>query len=290
MKDYTLNLTPGFKPFNNIPSLKIEALQFPMGEPNVKLIKYPKKEIQDLIVTSRIQTGDDIWKLACAMDIVKRQFTVREVSLFIPYFPGARQDRALFNEALTAKVTANMINAIYDFNAIATFDAHSDVTTAVLNNGVNFTNHRFVHEALLKIISKDDFFHLIIPDYGASKKAVKLAECLYKKGWSFEVVQGIKHRDMITGKLSGFGLTKTDFENTPAIIVDDICDGGGTFIGLASKIEFAHRIHLIVSHGGFTKGTKDLLACFDTISCTDSYWTPKLNTIGINVIPLNTVL
>jgi len=63
------------------------------------------------------------------------------------------------------------------------------------------------------------------------------------------------------------------------IIIDDICDGGGTFINIAKEInnEFKRfqnrqgKIYLIVTHGIFSKGFDELKQYFDGIYCTNSY-------------------
>ena len=56
------------------------------------------------------------------------------------------------------------------------------------------------------------------------------------------------------------------------LIVDHICDGGGTFIGLAEELKKknAGKLFLAVSHGIFNKGFDDL-KCFDGIFTTDSF-------------------
>jgi ribose-phosphate pyrophosphokinase len=56
------------------------------------------------------------------------------------------------------------------------------------------------------------------------------------------------------------------------LIVDDICDGGGTFIGLAAELKNknAGKLYLAVSHGIFSKGF-DSLKCFDKIFTTNSF-------------------
>jgi ribose-phosphate pyrophosphokinase len=55
--------------------------------------------------------------------------------------------------------------------------------------------------------------------------------------------------------------------------VDDICDGGGTFIGLvdALKKKNAGDLYLAVSHGIFSKGFDELTGSFKTIFTTDSF-------------------
>ena len=51
------------------------------------------------------------------------------------------------------------------------------------------------------------------------------------------------------------------------IVVDDICDGGGTFIGLAKLLKGrgAIKCTLAVTHGLFTKGFDKLADHFDEI-------------------------
>lgn len=58
------------------------------------------------------------------------------------------------------------------------------------------------------------------------------------------------------------------------IIIDDICDGGATFINIAKEIKKAYscnHIYLIVTHGIFSKGFYELCDYFDGIYCTNSY-------------------
>ena len=54
--------------------------------------------------------------------------------------------------------------------------------------------------------------------------------------------------------------------------MDDICDGGGTFLGLADELRKrnAGPLHLAISHGIFSKGTEVLRQKFDRLFTTDS--------------------
>jgi ribose-phosphate pyrophosphokinase len=113
---------------------------------------------------------------------------------------------------------------------------------------------------------------VLVPDDGARKKADSWA--LYCESWEpvVDVIQAGKTRDPNTGKLSGFWI---DDKNLPAnahkrplVIIDDICDGGGTFLGLAEEAKrqgFKDDIRLGVTHGLFTKGTKILTDVFSKV-------------------------
>jgi len=69
---------------------------------------------------------------------------VETINLFIPYFPAARQDRVMIQgEPLSVKVYADIINNA-NVNKVTVYDAHSEVTSAVLNNCKVITNHKFI--------------------------------------------------------------------------------------------------------------------------------------------------
>jgi ribose-phosphate pyrophosphokinase len=105
---------------------------------------------------------------------------------------------------------------------------------------------------------------LILPDEGA-KNRVKFI--------SFNNLHNIvyckKSRDL-DGKIT---LTVENSElckNKKCIIIDDLCDGGGTFLAIADNIQ-PKTLTLQVTHGIFSKGVDVLLEKFDHIITTNSY-------------------
>ena len=101
----------------------------------------------------------------------------------------------------------------------------------------------------------------------ARKKIHKLAQFLKIEN----VVECMKERDVKTGALLSFKTTVTDLSGQTCFIVDDICDGGGTFAGTAKmlKEKGAVKVVLIVSHGIFSKGS--IIDSVDEIYTTDSF-------------------
>ena len=189
----------------------------------------------------------------------------KNLELFIPYFPAARQDRVMIKgEALTVKVYADIINSL-QLNKVSVFDAHSEVTPALLNNCEAIPNHTFIQK-VIESIGKP--VKLISPDGGALKKIYKVSEFL----GGLEVVECSKSRDVKTGRLSGFKVYNDDLKGADCLIVDDICDGGGTFVGLAQELKNknAGKLYLAVSHGIFNKGFA-VLDCFEKIFTTNSF-------------------
>ena len=264
-----LNLTKGFTPFSG-DSIDFEVMTFSGGEPHIQLTSPELRSVGHWTITQRINSFNDLGILAIAVDALKRYVKPLSIDLYIPYFPGARQDRvANEGEALTVKVYADMINAM-GFDEVKIFDPHSDVTAALINNCKVITNHEFVKAVHVHHLG-DIPWYLISPDAGANKKIHELAGFLSMP--SGQIIKCDKRRDTSTGKLSGFSVYSHDLDGASCVIVDDICDGGGTFVGLAKELKRkgAGDLYLIVSHGIFSRGLLELKDHFKGIYSTDSW-------------------
>lgn len=259
-----LHLDPAFTWGAPQQQLPFEAFTFSGGEPHIRFQAEDLAGVEAVTLTHRIQSFNDMGLLLLAVDALHRA-GVRHLEAVLPYFPGARQDRVMVaGEPLTAKVYANLLNALPLHNVLV-YDAHSEVTPAVLERCQVVSNHRFI-ERILQDLSVDK---LVSPDGGALKKIYKLSAYL----GGVDVVEGSKIRDVRTGKLSGFQAFTEPLDGADCLIVDDICDGGGTFLGLAQtlKDKGAGKLYLAVSHGIFNKGVEVLAATFDHIYTTNSF-------------------
>lgn len=265
-----LNLDKSFKPLEGA-EIQFECFTFSGGEPHIKInSNFDKAE--RATITHRLNSFNDLGLLCLAVDALKRM-DVKLENLIIPYFPAARQDRVMVKgEPLSVKVYADIINAL-SFKKVIVFDAHSEVTPAVLNNCEVVTNHKFIQKVIQEIGNE---VLLISPDGGALKKIYKVSEFL----GGVQVIECSKSRDVKTGKLTGFKVYTDDLYGKDCLIVDDICDGGGTFIGLAQELKNknAGKLYLAVSHGIFSKGFDDL-KCFERIFTTDSFKNIESNSL-----------
>jgi ribose-phosphate pyrophosphokinase len=258
-----LNLDKNFSPLGNENQINFQSFTFSGGEPHVK-IESDFDANEAVIITHRLNSFNDLGLLCVTVDALRRM-DVKTINVFIPYFPAARQDRVMIpGEPLSVKVYADILNAL-NLNKVTVFDAHSEVTPALVNNCEVIPNHKFIAD-VLKTIGNN--VKLISPDGGALKKIYKVSEFL----GGIDVVECSKSRDVKTGKLSGFKVYDDNLQGMDCLIVDDICDGGGTFIGLAEELKKknAGKLYLAVSHGIFNKGFDDL-KCFDGIFTTDSF-------------------
>lgn len=272
-----LNLNKSFKPLTGN-EIEYEQFTFSGGEPHIKITTCIEEDTL-VSVTQRLNSFNDLGLLCIACDALSRMGALLDV-LYIPYFPAARQDRLMVKgEALSVKVYADIINNL-GFKKVIVYDAHSEVTPALVNNCEAIPNHDFVKQLLQNIPNSPI---LISPDGGALKKIYKLSEYL----GGMEVVECSKSRNVKTGKLTGFKVYSDDLQGKDCLLVDDICDGGGTFMGLAEELKNknAGKLYLAVSHGIFSKGYNELKKHFEIIFTTDSI--REVNEEGVKQINLN---
>jgi ribose-phosphate pyrophosphokinase len=140
-------------------------------------------------------------------------------------------------------------------------------------------------EALYGLIHDDPSITLVSPDDGASKKTEALQHyMMMRKSWRLRIIQCKKKRDPVSGKLTDFIISDGNPMKRHCVIVDDICDGGGTFLGLDKVLKEAgaSKTSLLVTHGLFTQGTEKLTKVFDNVICTDSVF--KTNSKGVRVL------
>lgn len=182
--------------------------------------------------------------------------------LILPYIPGARQDRSnpKGDVAFMLNTIGRLINS-YNFETVLVADPHSRVAGDVIKNMVEYP--------LIKMYEKlpGEYYRVIAPDKGATRRATNAS--VFCKTESLAVVFADKTRSVVDGSLTGFNVEVEAGKHY--IVVDDICDGGGTFVGLGEKIrEQNATADLFVTHGIFSKGTSELRKHYKTIYTTNT--------------------
>jgi ribose-phosphate pyrophosphokinase len=266
-------------------SCKYEISKFPDGQQSVRIIESNHDTFENLRgqthgikIKSRLNDFRDLELIICATQAL-REIGVKTIRLYIPYCVGGRSDRKFQDGGINyiKQVIAPIINS-QGYEKVTIMDPHSDVLESCISNFEKVDNLRVVQDSLIKhwtsngkIISDMSKIVFLSPDSGALKKVHKVADNFQSK---YDVVVCTKHRDL-NGKLSKTTVPLTDeMLDKDLFIVDDICDGGGTFINIARIIkeneQFKGRIYLIVTHGIFSKGFEDLGEYFNGIYTTNS--------------------
>lgn len=219
----------------------------------------------------------DVQLIICATEVL-REAGFKYIHLFSPYILGGRSDRKfqLGSVNYLKKVICPLINSL-KFESVTVLDPHSNCLEMGLEHFKKASNAEVVEWALVDILdelsgsSKDLVW--LIPDKGATEKAYSTAKEI---GYTSHILECGKKRDPKSGQIVETTISHgAIFEHEDiCIIVDDICDGGRTFIELAkaAKKRGAEKMYLVVTHGIFSQGFNLLFDYFDAIYCTNSVY------------------
>lgn len=247
----------------------VKSFQFPGGERQVSVPGIPDG-MSGASVLARVQSPEDAIDLMLVSEVVRRR-CVGPVTLTIPYFPYARQDRIMDDttEAFSLRAFAGLVNGL-GYSRVRTYDPHSDVTAALVPNLQVVRQCNALIGFWEACAAAQNSGAIVSPDAGAAKKAGAIALALKRP-----LIVATKSRDTTTGALSGFRVME-DTVPESVFIVDDICDGGRTFIELAKALrdKGAKKVGLFVTHGIFSKGLAVFDGLIDTIYTTDTFVSP----------------
>jgi ribose-phosphate pyrophosphokinase len=247
--------------------------RFPDGQQSITLDQPGFLQSVVVKIYSRLNDFRDLELIICANQALRNN-GASQVFLYTPYFMGARSDRRFTPGDVNylKQVICPIINA-QKFDAVIVLDPHSDVLEACLDNYEKIDNHTIVKGALESIDNKNgaqDRVVLVSPDAGAYKKIFDVAQ----KFKIEKIITANKVRDIKTGKILRTEIPTLDQHNDlKYVIVDDICDGGRTFVELAKAIHDSRptaKVYLVVTHGIFSAGFGELNNHFPQIFCTNS--------------------
>jgi len=259
--------TEGFyKPSN------ANLFHFPAGEAMIG----PAEDPTEVPAIAFVQGADpdDLIMLAMAADYANQKGNGL-IALF-PYLPGARADRGF---PFGAKVYANLINAM-NLKEIICFDPHSPVITNLLHRVTVLDTVDVITRTVLNGGKK--YAGVISPDEGSRTRSGLIA-----KAAGIPLVNAGKHRDFATGKLSGFWCDELPDPEGTYILIDDIADGAGTFMGLAKEIDLPkEQFDIWVSHGVFSGKAPGLRDYFGEIWTTNSHPGATREEVGAHVVDI----
>jgi ribose-phosphate pyrophosphokinase len=243
--------------------IDFEISKFPAGESMIRL-KLPlwNASVKEALcsISLNFKENGDLIDLLLLTDAVRESFGHDvKIILVLYYLPYARQDRVCNKgESLSIKVIAGIINS-QKYHQVLCKDVHSDVGVALIDNIVNIP--MFLSGDGLPRRHPDAV--LVSPDAGANKKVFAFA----KAHQYTSVVRADKTRDPLTGNITGTEVFSDHIGDRDFLVLDDICDGGKTFVELAKQLRKLTngKIYLYVSHGIFSKGYGELSKHIDHI-------------------------
>lgn len=278
----------------NESDIKYEVITFNDGQPHIKFQPLDRKALStdDITIVCRLATQDQLFILEQSANVLHRH-GLRIGTLVITYLQGMRMDRVMnFEEPYSLELIATRINAL-QAEHVFIVEPHSRVSLKLINNS----------EAL-SVLEPDVFdkCFVVAPDAGARQR---LCEQYDKKNPAagFGNLLGVdfypiafcnKHRDPDTGYIDRLDIDERCVEklktsDKPILVVDDLCDGGRTFVMCAEAIRrIKPNVSIMVTHMVNPKGIEVLSANYDDVVFTDSFrdWTTESLPDNVTCRPL----
>lgn len=239
----------------------MKSFKFPAGEISVRINSEDISADGTFYHCCKWNCHADLFEMALAVDAARR-LGAKKVKLFIPYLPYSRQDRVCNEgEAFSLEVICNFINSM-KADSVLVYDLHSDVVRDKLDNLIVREQHEIFDYNYNPVMAPLKNHILVCPDQGAHSKI---------KAFCRPYIRYEKVRDPLTGDIKKIELVDHNIElHKDYLIVDDICDGGSTFIMIAKDLRrrgVIGRLALVTTHGIYSKGTEKLREYFDDVIC-----------------------
>jgi ribose-phosphate pyrophosphokinase len=270
---------------------------FPLDFVDLSILEHGNKE-------EKIQISDTVRKKSCffihdsnkhpAVWFMELAFvnealknaSAKEIVDVLPDLKFSRQDRKdEARVALNAKVVADIASLYAD--RVMTVDVHSlqiqgfySIPFDPLYSFPDVVEHLYNHH-------RDHLENIVImsPDLGGSPRAKSFKNRLAAKGVTTDFAMGYKERPK-PGEVSKEYIVLGDVEGKNILMVDDILDGGGTFITAADTLKKfgAKNVWAYATHGLFTKGVEIVTSALDKVLVSDTnYVAPHKK---VEIIPL----
>lgn len=261
-----------------------KSFGYPGGERQSRLTEFGINSLNsikmgDVVrINTRIKSSDDLMDILLLANAIQSERPYTNLLLSVPYLPYGRADRRFTaGDCLGLQMFYDLICEA-GYTGVTTLDAHN--SNATPNSGLVLVNTDPTEYILTAInaFAKQCNMHKVIvlyPDAGAAARYILPAQTGCNTfGIEVKTLNCTKKRDPATGAFLGFEVPDlSEFDASPVLIVDDICDGGGTFLGIAKELDNypINNLGLYVTHGIFSKGLKELHAHFSKIYTTDSF-------------------
>ncbi len=234
--------------------------RFPDGECYTRI---DHKELDDdVVIVQNTYPDINMIEMFLLQDAVKR-LGARTITLVIPYFGYARQDRVFKpGEPQSARVMAEHLNMVCD--RVITVDIHKE---DVLDYFTCPSEDLKAAGAIAEHFKERNVDLVLAPDRGAIDRAKSVAE---KIGVDFDHLEKMR----LSGSEVKIKPSEVDCENKNVLIVDDMISTGGTIIAAVYALREAGAtgVSVACTHGVFVDNAVERLtgSSLDTILCCNT--------------------
>lgn len=270
---YTLDLRYGLGDY-----LIYKMWKFIGGEIHFKLkdLSMYDPKYTSIQILTRLNSVEDIFVLGIVTDTIQKDIRYNSlgfkpfIEVVIPYMAYQQADRDFgIGECFSLTTMANFLNALH-VNRYIIYMPHSEITPALMPKAVIIDDRTFIRDIISNVLNvNDEDIFMLTPDAGAYKRSGKLISAMNFQG---SLVSANKYRNLNSGDIESLELSLQDFNGSDVLIVDDLCMGGNTFIGLAKEIQKRNvgNLYLAVSHMVPQVINEELLQYFTRIFTTNS--------------------
>ncbi|MEL6322606.1 MAG: ribose-phosphate pyrophosphokinase [Pseudomonadota bacterium] len=230
------------------PLTEAEVKTFADKEVFVRINENVRGEDVFVIQSTSYPANDNLMELLISIDALARA-SARRITAVIPYFGYARQDRKTDGRTpISAKLVANLISTA-GADRVLTMDLHAGQIQGFFDVPTDNLIAAPVIEADIKARYNGDHLMVVSPDVGGVVRARSLANRL---GCDLAIVDKRRPKAGVSEVMNIIG----DVGDRRCILIDDICDSGGTLCNAAEalKKEGATDVSAYVTHGVLSNG------------------------------------
>lgn len=218
-------------------------------------------------ITWYFESEAELFHMSQLVRLLRRSVQIEDkITLVIPFLPYSRQDKIVSNNTTFARDVFLDYLSTLQVSQIVTYDVHSSFPRYCNNWIVS----KDVNAQVQKALGACNADLVCFPDKGATTRGYEIRNSDNEIP-SFHLD---KIRNQTTGKIESLVCSlPLDLEDCNILIVDDICDGGRTFIDASKLLKEmgAKTVSLYVTHGILSQGLHPLFeGGIDHVYTTDS--------------------
>jgi len=219
-----------------------------------------------LIQSTSYPANDHLMELLITLDALRRS-SARRITAVIPYFGYARQDRkAGPRTPISAKLVANLITEA-GANRVLTLDLHAGQIQGFFDIPVDnlYAAPMFARDIRARFAGRD--FMIVSPDVGGVVRARDIATRLK---CDLAIIDKRRDHAGVSEVMNVIG----DVGGMDCVLVDDICDSGGTLCNAAVALteHGAKSVSVYVTHGVLSGSAVERIgsSSIESMTITDS--------------------
>ncbi len=219
---------------------EVEIPKFSDGEMS-PFFKESVRGCDVFLINSTFAPSDNLMELLLMIDAAKRA-SAKYVTVVIPYFGYARQDRKdRPRVAIAAKLVANLISAA-GANRIMTCDLHAGQIQGFFDIPLDHLDGSYIFVPYVRSLQLENLI-VASPDVGGTKRARSFA-----KHFEVDMVVIDKHRKR-ANEIASMQVIG-NVEGKDVVLIDDLIDTGGTLskASIVLKEEGARTVRAICTH------------------------------------------